>query len=510
MMKPLKADIELYRAFQKSPLLWIEKNFGLIPQPLKAGIKNDLPYQDYKEDDFEDFINGKHLTWQQWLFFRAIEWAIQGKAQRWISVRSGHGIGKTSALALLILWFLFCFKNSQIPCTAPTADQLKDVLWKEISLWIGRMKPEIAKLYNWQDQYVRIVENPEAWFARARTGRKENTEALAGVHGKHILMIADEASAVDEAVFETAEGALTNTDILVILIGNPTRLSGYFFETHHKNKRFWQLLKFSAEDSPIVPKEYCKRWEEKYGKESPQYDVRVRGEFPEREEDQFIPFSLFDAASTRQNVLNLDSPRIGGTDVARYGDDATVHTERQGNKAILLSERRGQDTMATCGDIVKYIKQGILDGNPYDFWCIDIIGLGSGVFDRLKELQQEGAIPKEIKLVPVNVSLSPLNDKEYSSRRAELADTLRKWLTLGQIDERFREQACSIKFKAPDSRGRLVIEKKEEMKERGLDSPDRFDSLVLTFSINQVTRERLQERIYHKSKVRKSSTAWWK
>lgn len=423
-------------------------------------------------------------------------------------------MGKDTAVSLLILWFLFCFKNAQIPCTAPTADQLKDILWKEIRLWLSKLKPEIAALYEWQDQYIRIKEAPEVWFARARTGRKENTEALAGVHGKHILLIGDEASGVAEEVFETAEGALTNEDILVVLIGNPIRLTGYFYETHHKRRSAWQVLHFNSEESPIVSEDYCKRWEENYGKDSPQYSVRVLGEFPTTEEDQFISFSLFDMAVERKFTLNQNFPRIGATDVARYGDDATVHCERQGNIAKLLTERRGQDTMATCGDIVQYIKQGIQDMNPYDFWCVDVIGLGSGVYDRLKELQQEGTIHKEIKLVAVNVALSPLNDKEYNSRRAELADSVRTWLKTGSIDEKFREQTCSIKFKAPDSKGRLVLEKKEEMKERGLDSPDRFDALALTFAVGDASRQKLERsRLPEHKTVRrqmKTGQVWWK
>ncbi len=371
----------------------------------------------------------------------------------------------------------------------------------------------MQKLYQLQESYIRIAERPETWFARARTGKKENPEALAGIHSDHVLLIVDEASGVADEIFEVAEGNLTNDNILVLLISNPRRLSGYFYDTHHRQKKHWQTFHFSAVDSPLVPKAFIDSIKERYGEDHPIWPIEVLGEFPNTEEDQLISFALFDAASGRTFPQDLTAPRIGATDVARYGDDATVHTERQGSSGKLLSERRGQDTMATCGDIVKAVRDAERDGNPYDFWCIDIIGLGSGVYDRAKELQGEGTIPKECKIIGVNVAEAALDDKRYMNRRAELADTYRDWLKTGAIDPKFREQTCSVKYKAPDSRGRLVLEKKEDMKERGLDSPDRFDSFALTFAIGAATREKMQQRAQPIRKAmsgQPTQRAWWK
>lgn len=507
-MPPSKADIALYRAFQKSPLLWIEKNFGLMPQPLKHGIKPDLPADQYTPEHFEPFEDGGHLTWQQWLFFRSVEWALAGKAARWISVRSGHGTGKSADVALLLLWFLFCFKDAQIPCTAPTSDQLKDILWKEIQLWLGRMKPEIRALYEWQDQYVRIVERPGTWFARARTGRKENPEALAGVHGKHILMLADEASGIHEAIFETMEGALTNKDIMVVLISNPTRLSGYFYETHNKNKRFWQCLHFSSQQSPIVATDYCQRWAEKYGVDSPQYAVRVLGEFPASEEDQFIPTDLFDAAASRTFPPNLDAPRILGVDVARFGDDGTELVERQAQLIKHLKQRHGQDTMATVGDIMNELKKGKAERNPYNVISVDDIGVGGGVTDRLRELQALGEIDDQVRIIGVNVSEKPLNDKEFINRRGELWQDYKDWLATGSVPASLKDDSCGIHYSF-DSRGRLVMEKKEDMKDRGLASPGKADAACLTFAVKTPTRNSIKTNPYVKQSLKRKTNAWW-
>ena len=166
--------------------------------------------------DNTKFVKGKNITWQQDDILEAIEKAVNNKALKRIAVKSGHGIGKSTTLAWIILWFLFTHPDAQIPCTAPTENQMYDVLWKEISKWLKLMPQEIQEMYEWSNTYIRIRERPETWFARAKTARKEAPEALAGVHGDWVLFVIDEASGVPEEIFNTAEGALTNKDILVI------------------------------------------------------------------------------------------------------------------------------------------------------------------------------------------------------------------------------------------------------------------------------------------------------
>ena len=162
-----------------------------------------------------------------------VERALRKESPNRISVASGHGVGKTAVLAWLIIWFLWCFKEAQAPCTAPTSEQMHDILWKELSVWIRKMPEDAQSKFEWTTGYLRIVEHPEAWFARARTARKENPEALAGVHADHVLMVADEASGVLEEIYKTAEGSMTGPNVLVILISNPTRTEGFFYETHN-------------------------------------------------------------------------------------------------------------------------------------------------------------------------------------------------------------------------------------------------------------------------------------
>ena len=110
-----------------------------------------------------------------------------------------------------------------VGCTAPTSSQMNDVLRKELSLWINRLPDGVKKLYERTNEYIRISGFAETWFARARTGKKENPEALAGLHADDLMILADEASGVAEEVFTTSESALTNENTLFLMISNPTR-----------------------------------------------------------------------------------------------------------------------------------------------------------------------------------------------------------------------------------------------------------------------------------------------
>ncbi len=127
-------------------------------------------------------MNDKHLTWQQALALYGVDKALRKEVPDRISIVSGHGIGKSTLLALLILWFLFVHPDSQVACTSPSKEQMYDVLWKELKKWLDKAPPQINQMYIWESSHIRMKESPEVWFARAKTSSKENTEALAGVH----------------------------------------------------------------------------------------------------------------------------------------------------------------------------------------------------------------------------------------------------------------------------------------------------------------------------------------
>lgn len=193
--------------WRKKPSVWVEDIFGLKPQPLKegyvVGINTDL--QSVQANWFMPFEKGKHITWQQWVVLLAVERGLLG-GKRFISVSSGHGTGKSATMALLLLWFLMNYENSQIPCTAPTAQQMYDVLWKEVSLWHSRMPENFRDNIEVESSYVRVKAAPKSWFARAATARKEAPEALAGIHSDNTMLMGDEACFDEETEILTDDG----------------------------------------------------------------------------------------------------------------------------------------------------------------------------------------------------------------------------------------------------------------------------------------------------------------
>lgn len=183
-------------------------------------------------------------------------------------------------MARLVIRFLYCHKDAQIPATAPTSDQIYDVLRKELNKRLRKLPDSVQSKFERTTTYVRVTDSPATRFARAKTARKETPEALAGIHGDYVMMVVDEASGVPDEVYNVAEGALTDKNIFVILISNPTRLAGYFYNTHNKDKKNRQTFKFSSIDSPVVDNDYVNRIAELHGEDSDEYRIRVLGEFP--------------------------------------------------------------------------------------------------------------------------------------------------------------------------------------------------------------------------------------
>jgi len=506
-----KEDIEIFKKLRSSPIFFIYSMWGLIPQPIKPEFKikmqaillmddknwiNSIP--NIKPEWFEKFEKGKHITWQQWIILLCVEKAIRNEASRKISIASGHGIGKTSCLSWIILWFLFVNYNSQIPCTAPTADQMYDVLWKELSIWISRMPPSVQAKYDWGRDHVRIKESPETWFARAKTSSKENSEALAGVHADHVLTIADEASAVEERIFNTAEGAWTSGDILVILISNPTRNEGYFYDTHHKLRDNWQPIQFSSIDSPVVDEKYEANIAERHGRDSAEYGIRVLGNFPnegEMDDSGYVSMFTEDIINTQpdfgEELTRWRGTLILGVDPAGEGDDKTSFYLRDNSKAKKIYEEITSRAKGIAERIITFAEQ--YDIRPRNI-IVDSFGVGADVAKEVAILSKG-----HMNIYSVNVG-EPSNresDQElYINKRAEMYWKLRQWFRQGGeiIDNKNTEDELrTIKFKR-NSKGKIQIMPKVDMKKKyGFKSPNDADALALTF-LRNIASENISER----------------
>ncbi len=481
----------------ESPIKFIEDMWGLTPQPLKLEYENVAvaSLSDIKADWFEPFVKGKHITWQQWVILLAFEAALNGGASKRISVRSGHGIGKDALSSWLVLWYLMCFEDSQIPCTAPTSDQLYDILWKEIAVWLRKMPPKYQDLYEWSTAYVRMKVKPESWFARARTGRKENPEALAGVHGEHVFLIIDEASGVDETVFTTMEGALTGQDILVLMISNPTRLIGYFYDSHHKDRQNWQCLNFDSRTSPIVEDDYVKRIIGEFGEESDEYKIKVAGEFPKADavdDKGFVPLLLEEDIHWAKE-LNFVGDKRMGVDPSGEGDDETIWCVRDKFRAKVTAREQISNEKSIAQKTLTQMDYFVIKDSDV---TIDNFGTGANV-------SKEIALATGANVYSVNVGEHAQDMLRFQNKRAEAYFRMRNWMRGGgEIvpTEGIKEELLSIRYRRMLS-GKIEIMGKQEMRKNGIKSPNQADALALTFVKGEPSISDASPRVPGRSKL---------
>lgn len=402
---------------------------------------------------------------------------------RRVSVRSGHGVGKTAFEAWTILWFMATHYPCKVPCTAPTSHQLSDVLWAEVAKWLRVLRerlPELGNEFEWKSDVIELKAAPKESFAVARTSRPEQPEALQGFHSENILFVLDEASGIPEAVFEVAQGALSSEGAYVLMCANPTRMEGYFYRSHHEMRDRWSAIHVNGEHCARVSKEYIEDMAKQYGADSPIYKVRVKGDFV-GSLDGVIPLDIVETAIDRK--IKQHGEMRWGLDVARFGEDRSALAKRHNSHLVEpIKWWRGKDTMQTVGLLkMEYDRADI---KPTAIF-VDVIGLGAGVVDRAREL--------DLPIVAVNVAESPSVEDKYSRLRDELWFRAREWFQSREVCI-VRDEALIAELTLPTykflSTGKLQVESKDDLKRRGVTSPDLADAFILTFANGGVSKWR--------------------
>jgi hypothetical protein len=356
--------------------------------------------------------------------------------------------------------------------TANTKTQLETKTWRELAKWHKLMLN--AHWFEWTASKFYYKQHPSTWFASAVPWSKERSEAFAGTHEKYVLLVFDEASAVDDVIWEVASGAMLEPGAFWLAFGNPTRSIGRFKECFPGGKfaHRWKHTKVDSRDVRRSNKEQIRQWIEDYGEDSDFVRVRVKGIFPRAGSTQFIPEDIVDMAMNAQMVPgSFDyAPVLIGVDVARYGDDRSTILVRQGRWLRKMRKFPGIDTMRLVGHVTEDIRQF----NPAAVF-VDAVGMGAGVVDRLRQLGYD--------VIEVNGAEKPLNEDLYRNLRAEMWDKMRDWLKQAYLpkDDELKADLCGIEY-GFDEKNRIQLEKKEDMKGRGLSSPDLADALAMTFA----------------------------
>ncbi len=426
------------------------------------------------------------------------------RREKRIAKRSGHGPGKTATLAWIIIHHsLFRYRQKTV-CTAPTSKQLFDALYAETTKWYNQLPPA-WQLFELKAEEMQHKAAPKESFVSFRTSSRENPEALAGVHEEWVLLIVDEASAVANIIFESASGSMSGHNAITILTGNPTRRTGLFYDIFNKPSvmPLWTRLHTSSVGHPNVDQNYVELVKAQYGENSNTYRVRILGEFPLVDDDTVIPWLLLENALERDIKPTLVKP-IWGVDVARKGRDASALCKRQGN--VLLEPVRtwrGKDTMQTVGVIKGEWDNTLPSQRPSEI-NIDLIGIGAGVCDRLREL----GLPAR----GINVSeAAPMSDR-FTRLRSELWWKGREWFEkrdsalhgvgwewipgenrwIESPGVEWKEDFLASELARPTfdytSAGKIEVEaKRKTMQRTGEDSPNRADAFLLTLASNAIT-----------------------
>jgi len=407
--------------------------------------------------------------------------AVAAPSIRRISVRSGHGVGKSTGVAMAAIWHVLMRYPSKTVVTAPTSAQLFDACFAEMKSVAKRLKPPFNTLLEVKSDRIELKSAPESTFISCRTSRAEQPEALAGVHSEHVLLLADEASGVPEAVFEAASGSMSGHSATTVLTGNPTRNTGFFYDTHNRLREDWYTMHVSCIDSPRVSDDFVDDMKRRFGEDSPAYFVRVLGSFPPAEEDTVIPVFLIEHAFSNKIKINEDTTAIWGLDVARQGGDSSVLCKRQGPMIHPMTVWRNLDLMQLSGAVKAEYDAMPPSRRPAEI-IIDSNGFGAGVLDRLREL----GLPAR----GLNVSERAVAKQTYLNLRAELWFKCKAWLE-GMDVSLPKDDALYSELAGPrymfTSSGKIQVESKESMKKRGIRSPDRADALCLALANDHTT-----------------------
>jgi hypothetical protein len=390
-----------------------------------------------------------------------------------IAIKSGHGVGKSCMAAWTITWFANTRAPFKAAVTAPSSPQLFDVLWPELNKWFQRLPEGWRRSWDLTTTKISLKADAES-FITARTSRADQPEAMAGLHSDHVLLVADEASGIDEAVYEAAGGSMSSPGAITLLIGNPTRNTGFFWRAHSLERDRWFTMTVSSANSRRVSTDYVDEMQRRHGVDSNAFRVRVLGQFPTADDDTLIAAELVDSAMIRDVPLDTTQPEIWGLDVARFGQDSSCLIKRRGYVVTEMPRRwRNLDLMQLSGAIKS--EYDICIGNRPALIVIDTIGVGAGVADRLHE--------QGLPILGINVAEQSSNKARFMRLRDELYVRMKEWLESRRVklprDDQLRDDLCGPRF-VFTSDGKLQVESKDRMRSRGMPSPDASDALMLT------------------------------
>lgn len=403
-----------------------------------------------------------------------------------IAVASGHDIGKSALISMVVNWGMSTCEDCRVTITANTGPQLATKTVPEVTKWFS-----LAINSHWFSLKSESITSTEIghdklWRADFLTWSEQNTEAFQGLHNrkKRIIVIYDEASGIADTVWNATEGVLLDeeTEIIWLAFGNPTRNTGRFRECFGSMKHLWKTFQIDSRTVEGTNKEQIAKWESYYGEDSDWFRIKVRGEFPRSGSNQLIPSDVVSACRKYRATGYESLPKIMSVDVARFGDDQTVIGWRQGRKSVICAKYRGLDTVQVAEHVIEW--QG---KEKPDATVIDGDGIGAGVVDHIKYRGYGNG------LFEFHGGAAANDAAAYFNRRAEVWGTMRDWLMAeAEIPD---DPELAADLTSPEygfsNKQQVQLERKDDMKARGLSSPDCGDMMAMTFSVNIAAPKRV-------------------
>ena len=400
-----------------------------------------------------------------------------------LATAAGHGVGKSTLVAWMIHWFVSVFPGGHAVITASTDTQLHTKTWRALAEW------HPLTINGWQLEWTatryKHKDAPETWYASAIPWSDSNPQAFAGEHGQYVLIIFDEASAISPAIWEVIKGAFTTGLVFFLAFGNPTEGEGGFYDAFHKpgEVELWIHFRVDAREVSFSNKDEIAAWIVTYGADSDFCRTRIYGQFPKQASATFIGSEV--VVQAQLNIIEWKNiprivPRLMGVDLARQGDDLNAIVKRQGRKVHPQVRTWAERDSMISAD---YIAREINEWQP-DLVFVDGTGMGGPVIDYLKRRNfgriivecQYGARPNSIE-----------DAKRYANMRTTMWARLREALPYMDLPaiQQLAEELCGPKFRFELKTDRLLLEPKEEMRKRGLKSPNMADALAQTFWFEQ-------------------------
>lgn len=435
-----------------------------------------LKFYNRARNDIFAFCRGFNFepTAQQVPVLSAIQSQVYYGKPTHMAIKSGQGPGKTTLATIAGLWKAFRHFMALTVVTAPTMRQCKEVWLAEARGRVMKAHPEIRKFFEVRATEIEIL-GVEDWGIKLASASKP--ENMQGWHNDHLSFIVDEASGVARNIIETILGTLSNTDKMLLMIGNPNTRDSSFFDCFNRDRRKWWTLTLNAEESPIVDKENVRRLADLYGTDSDVYRVRVLGEFPQSDPNCVMSSDDLEACARtdKMDMVRRSSTKQFGMDFARYGDDASVAYRRSGHAVVGQRIHYKAEPDKIIAQV--FADQGSFGWENRDCWyVVDAGGVGQGLLHHFHNNRKQthefhfGGKP---------------TSSEYHDKVTEAFFSMAKYVRQRDChipnDPQLIEELSSRQY-AMTLKGKIKVESKEEYRKRvQAGSPDHADAMVMTF-----------------------------